>query len=50
MDGIRHIVKPGETVTVPVGSSITLTSYMYHSFWALEGEGDLIVGGSIVSK
>ncbi len=44
MDGIKHIVKPGETVTVPVGSSITLTPYMYHSFWALEGEGDLIVG------
>lgn len=44
IDGIKHIAKAGDTVTVPVGSSITLTPYMYHSFWALEGKGDLIVG------
>jgi D-lyxose ketol-isomerase len=44
MDGIRHVVKAGEVVTVPVGSSITLTPFMYHSFWAFEGQGDLVVG------
>lgn len=44
MDGIRHTVKAGETITVPVGCSITLTPYMYHNFWALEGMGDLVVG------
>ncbi len=44
MDGIKHVVKAGQIVTVPVGSSITLTPYMYHSFWALEGGGDLVVG------
>lgn len=44
MDGIKHIVKAGDTVTVPVGSSISLTPYMYHTFWALEGKGDLVVG------
>lgn len=44
MDGIKHTVKAGELVTVPVGSSISLTPYMYHTFWALEGEGDLVVG------
>lgn len=44
MDGIRHTVKAGETITVPVGCSITLTPYMYHNFWALEGKGDLVVG------
>ena len=43
-DGIRRVVKPGELITVPVGGSITLTPYMYHEFWALEGEGDLVVG------
>ncbi len=44
MDGIKHIVKAGEVVTVPVGCSISLTPFMYHSFWALEGKGDLVVG------
>lgn len=43
-DGIKKIVKAGETVTVPVGGSITLTPRMYHNFWALEGHGDLVVG------
>ena len=44
MDGIKKILKAGEIVTVPVGSSITLTPFMYHSFWAVEGKGDLVVG------
>jgi len=44
MDGIKHIVKAGETVKVEVGTSITLTKGMYHNFWALEGRGDLVVG------
>ena len=43
-DGIKRVVKPGALITVPVGGSITLTPYMYHEFWALEGEGDLVVG------
>ncbi|MBT3320385.1 MAG: D-lyxose/D-mannose family sugar isomerase [Clostridia bacterium] len=44
MDGIRHVVGAGETVSVHVGGSITLTPYLYHSFWALKGAGDLVVG------
>ena len=44
MDGVKHTVKAGEVVIVPVGASITLTPYMYHSFWALKGEGDLVIG------
>lgn len=44
MDGIKNTVKAGELVKVPVGSSISLTPYMYHIFWALEGKGDLVVG------
>ena len=43
-DGIQYRAKPGEIVTVPVGGSISLTPYMYHEFWALEGHGDLVVG------
>ena len=43
-DGMRSVVKAGGLITVPVGGSITLTPYMYHEFWALEGKGDLIVG------
>ena len=44
MDGIRHTFKAGELVKVYPGQSITLTPRMYHTFGALEGEGDLIVG------
>lgn len=43
-DGIKRTVKPGEVVKVYPGDSISLTHYMYHNFWALEGEGDLVVG------
>ncbi len=44
MDGIRHVVGPGEAVRVYPGNSITLTPYMYHNFGALEGCGELIAG------
>jgi D-lyxose ketol-isomerase len=43
-DGVRNVVRPGEVVRVAPGSSISLTPYMYHNFWALEGYGDLIAG------
>ncbi len=43
-DGIKRVVKAGETVRITKGESITLTPYMYHSFWAEEGQGDLVVG------
>jgi D-lyxose ketol-isomerase len=43
-DGIKKTAAPGETIIVRPGSSISLTPYMYHKFWALEGEGDLICG------
>ena len=36
--------KPGEIIKIGVGDSISLTPYMYHLFWALEGAGDLLVG------
>ena len=44
IDSIKHTFKAGQIVIVPVGSSITLTPFMYHSFWALEGKGNLILG------
>lgn len=44
LDGIRHRVKPGETLLLKKGESITLRPFMYHLFWALAGSGDLICG------
>ena len=43
-DGVKRVVKAGETVLIYPGESITLTPFMYHSFWAEEGKGDLVVG------
>jgi D-lyxose ketol-isomerase len=43
-DGIVKTFAPGEVVKITPGGSITLTPYMYHTFWALEGEGDLVCG------
>lgn len=44
MDGIKNTFKAGETVLVTPGNSVTITPYINHMFWALEGKGDLIVG------
>jgi len=41
-DGMRIECKPGDTIRLQPGQSITLTTYLYHSFWA-EG-GSCIVG------
>ncbi|MFA5676157.1 MAG: D-lyxose/D-mannose family sugar isomerase [Christensenellales bacterium] len=43
-DGIKNTVKPGETVYITPGNSITLKPFMYHCFSAAKGEGDLICG------
>lgn len=43
-DGILKAFEPGEIVKIGPGGSITLTPYMYHAFWALEGKGDLVCG------
>lgn len=43
-DGIKCVAKAGELIEVEPGNSITLTPRMYHSFGALAGAGDLIVG------
>ena len=43
-DGIQKTVMPGEVLRIMPGDSITLTPYLYHSFWAEKGEGDLVCG------
>jgi len=43
-DCIKKTFAPGEVVKIMPGCSITLTPYVYHTFWALEGEGDLVCG------
>ena len=43
-DGIRRVVKGGQTVEIECGNSITLTPHMYHRFYAKTGCGDLLVG------
>lgn len=44
MDGIEHVVKPGELIEVLHGNSITLTPGLYHRFGAQKGAGNLVVG------
>lgn len=41
-DGIRRQVEPGHTVILGPGESITLTPYLYHTFYAVDG--DALVG------
>lgn len=44
MDGVEHIVKPGEAIDMLPGNSISLTPYIAHIFGPKPGCGDLIVG------
>jgi D-lyxose ketol-isomerase len=36
IDGLRHDLKPGDTVVLSPGDSITLPSRLYHEFWGAE--------------
>lgn len=38
-DGVRRNVEPGGTITLGPGESITLTPYLYHQFYAVDGDG-----------
>jgi hypothetical protein len=38
-DGIRRQVEPGATIILGPGESITLTPYLYHTFYAVDGHG-----------
>ncbi len=44
MDGRTLEVQPGTELVLEPGESITLTPYLYHSFWGAEGTGNVLVG------
>lgn len=41
-DGIKREVEPGQTIILGPGESITLTPYLYHTFYAVDG--DALIG------
>lgn len=41
-DGIQRKVEPGQTIVLGPGESITLTPYLYHMFYAVDG--DALIG------
>ena len=43
-DGMKRTVGAGETLKITKGNSITLTPYMYHTFWCSEDGGPVIIG------
>lgn len=42
IDGVRTTIQPGETIHFRPGQSISFPPYIYHTFWA--EEGDCMVG------
>jgi len=44
MDGVRHVVPAGSSVTLHPGESITLTPGLYHQFHGEPGRGTVLVG------
>lgn len=38
VDGIRRVVPAGGTITLTPGESITVSSRLYHKFWAADGQ------------
>jgi len=38
-DGVRRQVEAGGTIILGAGESITLTPYLYHTFYAVDGHG-----------
>ncbi len=37
VDGVRRVVRAGDTVVLEPGESITLPDHLYHQFWGAEG-------------
>jgi D-lyxose ketol-isomerase len=44
LDGCRQKVAAGTDLVLEPGQSITLTPYLYHSFWAKAGDGPVLLG------
>lgn len=43
-DGTRLTVQPGEVLRIENGQSLTLTPYLYHSFWGAKDAAPAIIG------
>jgi D-lyxose ketol-isomerase len=43
-DGVRRIVKAGDTITLKPGESVCLPQRLYHKFWGQAGTGTVLVG------
>lgn len=43
-DGVKLTLPAGSRLELAHGQSITLTRGLYHSFWALEGGGSVLIG------
>ncbi|MDR1271565.1 MAG: D-lyxose/D-mannose family sugar isomerase [Clostridiales Family XIII bacterium] len=43
-DGVRRDFQAGSEIELPPGESITLTTGLYHAFWAKQGHGPVLVG------
>ena len=43
-DGVRRTVPAGETLRLVPGESVTLTTRLYHTFWAEPGSGKTLLG------
>jgi D-lyxose ketol-isomerase len=44
MDGVKKTIEPGGIVRIAPGESISLPSYLYHTFW---GEGSTVLVGEV---
>lgn len=44
IDGRNFYVGAGETIRLAPGESISIYPYQYHSFWAEEGHGKVLIG------
>jgi len=44
LDGVKKSFPAGTKLILKTGESITLTSGLYHRFWAEKGKGPLVVG------
>lgn len=44
MDCVKHTITPGENIEIAPGNSITIEPYVYHRFFAKQGDGMLVAG------
>ncbi len=44
IDGCRSLLKAGSVIRLTPGESITMTTGLYHKFWAEEGFGSVLLG------